>query len=610
LKGGTRQFSAEVEETNGPPQTLRWSVEGNSDSGTVITANGLLTVAAGETATALTVRATSEYDTSKSGTAAVMIPAVTGVTVSPSTVDVLPGGTQSFSAVVEGISGPPQTLTWSVEGNSDSGTIITANGLLTVAAGESFGPLTVRAISAYDPGTSGTAVVTVKPVVSIGGQGYASLEAAVSVAAGTTAIITVAGDISAASMTVSVPNTHITLKGETAERIITGPGATLFTLNGSPSSLTLDDKITLNAGGVTVNTGATLVLKTGAKITGSSARGVDVGNGGSFTMQGGSIQGNTASFGGGVLVASNGTFTMQNGSIQGNFATEGGGVYVYGGSFTMQSGSVEGNTASGTSAYGGGVCVISGTFTMSGGSVEGNSAADGGGVYVYPGKTFTMTGGSVKDNIASGTYSGGGGVYNKGTFNLTDGSIEGNTASGTYGGGGGVYSAGTFTMSGGSIEGNTASAGGGGVAVSSGTFTMQGGSVKDNTASAGGGGVAVSSNSTFTLSGGSVEGNTASGTYAYGGGVYAGSTTALTKTGGTIYGNETSTPDAQRNTVTNSSGSTVYTDRGAAVYVAVSSSSTALARLEKTVDAAHNLIKTGDDDTPAELSPENGWIDD
>jgi hypothetical protein len=82
-KGATRQFSATVNGTNSPAQTVTWSiVEAGKNSGTTINSSGLLTVSASETLTSLTVRATSTIDTSKSGTAA--------VTVSSSTTPVPP----------------------------------------------------------------------------------------------------------------------------------------------------------------------------------------------------------------------------------------------------------------------------------------------------------------------------------------------------------------------------------------------------------------------------------------------------------------------------------------------------------------------------------------
>jgi hypothetical protein len=66
-KGSTLQFSAEVTGTGGPPQTVTWSIESSHVGATTIDGNGLLSVAAGETAANLTIRATSTVNTSKYG---------------------------------------------------------------------------------------------------------------------------------------------------------------------------------------------------------------------------------------------------------------------------------------------------------------------------------------------------------------------------------------------------------------------------------------------------------------------------------------------------------------------------------------------------------------
>lgn len=71
-KGGTQQFTAGGDGAFGG---VTWSVTGESAvaSGTTVSNAGLLTVAAAETNTALTVKATSTKDTTKSGSAAVTV---------------------------------------------------------------------------------------------------------------------------------------------------------------------------------------------------------------------------------------------------------------------------------------------------------------------------------------------------------------------------------------------------------------------------------------------------------------------------------------------------------------------------------------------------------
>jgi len=198
-RGGVRQFSATVNGTNSPAQTVTWSISGGV-AGTSISASGLLTVSSSQSTGSLTVIAISTVDTSKSGTATVTVttsgtstptttppatttpapattptppttpsviptpapatPTITSVTVSPSTAAVEIGGSQQFSATVSGTNNPAQTVNWSVTGGG-TGTSISSSGLLTVGSSQSAGSLTVRATSTVDTSKSGTATVTV-----------------------------------------------------------------------------------------------------------------------------------------------------------------------------------------------------------------------------------------------------------------------------------------------------------------------------------------------------------------------------------------------------------------------------------------------------------------
>jgi hypothetical protein len=171
------------------------------------------------------------------------------------------------------------------------------------------------------------------------------------------------------ALSYSGKNVNITLTGGAAERTVslssTGP---LFTV-GSGVTLTLDSNVTLqgrtlnNGGGgnnadalVWVDSGGALVMNTGAKVSGNTS---------------------SSSHGGGVYVSS-GTFTMNGGTISGNtsysYSTSsysyGGGVYVSSGTFTKQSGgtiygsdvySPYTNTATSGDSYGHAVYVSTGS---------------------------------------------------------------------------------------------------------------------------------------------------------------------------------------------------------------------------------------------------------
>jgi hypothetical protein len=258
---------------------------------------------------------------------------------------------------------------------------------------------------------------------------------------------------------------------------------------------------------------------------------IDSGNGNLFYIRAGelvldnniTLNGDSANNDPLVYVDSSASLTMKAGAAikdNINLSTPGGGVYVFGGSFTMEGGEISGNTAN--VAPGGGVYINNGSFIMSGGKISGNAASSigyGGGVYVFG--SFDMSGGEISGNTAS---TGGGGVYVDGSsFTMSGGAeISGNTANSI--GGGGVYVSGSvgfpgsFTMNGGKISGNTAPSGGngqgGGVYVyTGGSFDMSDGEISGNTANSSGGGVyiedgSLGSNAFFSKTGGTIYGDT------------------------------------------------------------------------------------------------------
>jgi hypothetical protein len=150
--------------------------------------------------------------------------------------------------------------------------------------------------------------------------------------------------------------------------------------------------ITLASNGsmFSINTGVTLTLEENITLVGLSTNIVAlirVNSNGTFTMNGGTISGNTnirdididsdnaidyfLINGGGIIVF--GIFTMNGGTISGNTAAFGGGISVFG-TITMNGGKISGNT-------GGGVHIVDGYFTMTGGEISGNTAAFGG-IYI------------------------------------------------------------------------------------------------------------------------------------------------------------------------------------------------------------------------------------
>jgi hypothetical protein len=216
---------------------------------------------------------------------------------------------------------------------------------------------------------------------------------------------------------------------------------------------------------------------------------VGIGNGGELVMNSGAITGNTHASdewaGGGGVEVWQGKFTMEGGTISGNSADGGGGgVHINENStFTMKDGTISGNTARST---GGGVrAERNSTFTMEGGTISANTTADtdGGGVHINENSIFTIKDGTISGNTA-GRHGGGVWVAASSTFIMKGGSISGNATRGTGSGGGVFIHISSFTMEGGTISGNTGNSGGG-VYFNSGSFTMEGGRIQGTTDSDG-----------------------------------------------------------------------------------------------------------------------------
>jgi len=314
----------------------------------------------------------------------------------------------------------------------------------------------------------------------------------------------------------------------------------MFTV-GSGITLILEDNLELlgrnnnTASLITINSGGTLIMNHGIKITGNRAPAINSGIGG-----------------GGLHVE--GTFIMKGGEISNNNSYSGGGVSVgSSGTLTMTGGKIFNNNASGRSGRdGGGGVYVQGSFTMDNGEIFNNSVTS-----------------SVSANVYSG---GGGGVLVNGTFTMNDGKINNNSASGGITLGGGVLVGGTFTMNGGEISYNSVSSRNGG----------------------GGGGIGFdnSQGRTLTINGGLISGNSSSSGSNGGGGVYieVGRGNIFIKTGGIIYGYIDG--DTNSNIVRNSSGN-ILQNRGHAIHVSDTYNSLYVSGKDSTSEPNDNLSFNG-----------------
>jgi hypothetical protein len=153
ILGATQQLTANVRGTTN--KAVTWTTSGPR----TIDSNGLYsTPATLNTPKTVTVTATSQADTTKSGSATIAIPAVT-VSVSPLTANVNGGEAQQFSATVTNATN--QAVTWSLSG---LGTVDT-NGVYTaptVIASQQ--TATVTATSVADPTKHEAATITLIPI--------------------------------------------------------------------------------------------------------------------------------------------------------------------------------------------------------------------------------------------------------------------------------------------------------------------------------------------------------------------------------------------------------------------------------------------------------------
>ena len=144
----TQQFTATVTGVGSFDNTVLWSVSGNTSANTTISADGLLTVAADETAASLTVTATANGDQSKTASAVVTVKLP--VVPVPYTVSFDPNGGAGTMAEATGITGSytlPECTFTAPEGKQFKGWALTADGdVITTAAMDVTGNTTLYAI--------------------------------------------------------------------------------------------------------------------------------------------------------------------------------------------------------------------------------------------------------------------------------------------------------------------------------------------------------------------------------------------------------------------------------------------------------------------------------
>ena len=281
--------------------------------------------------------------------------------------------------------------------------------------------------------------------------------------------------------------------------------------------------------------GGTIVLNSGAILQNNKAAqfgsGILANNRVNITMEDGAIIRNNTNrnyeLGGGILIGNGSTFTMNGGEISGNTANGGGGVAIIGSTMVMNGGTISNNSTyktSGQGSYGAGVYVADyanasggdtlftgqpASFEMNGGKITGNTALDyGGGVLTFPQQSQKITININNGEISGNKVTKGSGGAVAAYFGVTELNIKGGTLTGNsayqFGGGVFLYQATNVTISGGTISKNKALRSGGGVCLREGSAVKQtGGSIENNVAKVGGG----IYSGTYTMTGGVIKDN-------------------------------------------------------------------------------------------------------
>jgi len=312
-------------------------------------------------------------------------------------------------------------------------------------------------------------------------------------------------------------------------------------------------------GGAVINPTGLLRLD-GVRISGSTAAGTGVGNGGGAVTSSGRLLVTASQFAnnsaigaagsGGAILSTGGGFAITNTSFTGNTSTRAGGAIEISGDASgslLSNVTMTGNATGGAPGNGGGLHITGpSSIQVKGGTYINNTATREGGALWNGSGQMIVRGATIDNNTASGPAAddGGGGIFNNGgTLKVFAGTvITNNKADGMAGSGGGIFNSvgGNLQIVRADISDNTANRAGGGIEDISGAgslFTVGSSTIDDNevfTSPGNGGGIHIGGDGNLSLFGGTVSGNKAG---AEGGGIWNNLGTTVIF-GATIAGNE------------------------------------------------------------------------
>ena len=303
----TQAFTGAAVANDSSNSGVTWSINPASGAGTIVAATGVYSAPTTviSSATTVTVTATSVKDPTKSATATITLQPITIGAISPATVTLNGGGTQTFTGAALTYDGSNSGVTWSISPASGAGTIVSTTGAYTapaVVSGTSPVTVTVTATSVKDTSKTTTATITLNPIsvtlttsnsISVDGNGANS----------DLVKATIANDNSAAGATF----------------VVSGPGG--GTMSASPVAGNSPSSIYTAPSGIVTATSATITVASVTDNSKTQQVAVTINPPMSFTTPQGALTAATTNtaYAGATIVVAGGTgtktFTITSGSL-------------------------------------------------------------------------------------------------------------------------------------------------------------------------------------------------------------------------------------------------------------------------------------------------------
>jgi hypothetical protein len=163
----TQTFAGAAVSNDSSSSGVTWSISPATGAGTIVSTTGVYTAPATviSSATTVTVTAASVKDPTKTATATITLQPISVAAVSPATISLNGGGTQTFTGATLTYDGSNSGVTWSI--SPATGSIVSTTGVYTapaVVSGTSPVTVTVTATSVKDNTKTATATVTLTPI--------------------------------------------------------------------------------------------------------------------------------------------------------------------------------------------------------------------------------------------------------------------------------------------------------------------------------------------------------------------------------------------------------------------------------------------------------------